>query len=183
MGRVGRAIAQRVAAFGPRRLLAHDVGPAWTAQAVGVERAALEDLFRGCDFVFLALPLTAETLRLVGDRLLDSARGARLVNVGRGGVVDEEAVARALEAGRLAGYAADVFAFEDWAVSGRPREVPAALRALADRTVFTPHLGSAVADVRRRIEAAAARNLIAALSGLTPPDAVARPSRPRRAAP
>jgi phosphonate dehydrogenase len=180
MGRVGRAIARRAAAFGPRRLLGHDAGAAWPEQALGVERAGLEELFRACDFVFLALPLTAETLHLIGDRLLAAARGVRLVNIGRGGVVDELAIARALEVGWLAGYAADVFELEDWATPGRPREVPTALRALEDRTVFTPHLGSAVTEVRRRIETAAARNLVAALSGLSPPDAVARPSHPRR---
>jgi phosphonate dehydrogenase len=180
MGRVGRAIARRVAAFGPRRLLGHDAGRAWLAQGEGAERVGLEDLFRASDLVFLALPLTAGTHHLVGDRLLGVARGPRLVNIGRGGVVDEAAVARALEAGRLSGYAADVFELEDWAVPDRPRQIPAALLALTDRTVLTPHLGSAVTEVRRRIEAAAARNVVAVLAGLTPPDAVARPERPRR---
>jgi len=57
--------------------------------------------------------------------------GAFLVNLGRGSVVDEEAVAGALQEGRLGGYAADVFAMEDWAQPGRPDAIPARLLAHA----------------------------------------------------
>lgn len=182
MGRLGQAIARRVSAFEPRRLLGHDARPAWPDEAsrLGLEAAGLEALLAACDLVFLALPLTGATRHLLGAGALDLLRpGARLVNVGRGGVVDEAAVARALEDGRLAGYAADVFEFEDWAVEGRPRAIPRALLARPERTLFTPHLGSAVVEARRRIEAAAAANLIAALEGRAPPDAVNEPVRRR----
>ena len=83
--------------------------------------------------------------------------------------LDEAAVAQALEQGRLGAYAADVFEMEDWNRPDRPREIhPALLRHPA--TVFTPHLGSAVARVHQAIELRAAHNLVAQLQGL---DAVA----------
>jgi phosphonate dehydrogenase len=90
--------------------------------------------------------------------------GALLVNIARGSLVDEAAVAASLEAGHLGGYAADVFELEDWAREDRPRAIPPALLA-HPRTVFTPHLGSAVTDVRQRIELAAAEALEAFFAG------------------
>jgi phosphonate dehydrogenase len=81
-------------------------------------------------------------------------------------------VADALEAGTLGGYAADVFALEDWARDDRPRTIAPRLLAAVDCTLFTPHLGSAVADVRREIELHAARQIEQALSGRRPDGAV-----------
>lgn len=71
---------------------------------------------------------------------------------------------------------------EDWAVPDRRRDVPAGLLAARDRTLFTPHLGSAVADARRRIEEHAARNLLAVLAGERPSSPVNEPARIDRGA-
>ncbi|HTZ00411.1 MAG TPA: NAD(P)-dependent oxidoreductase, partial [Rhodocyclaceae bacterium] len=101
--------------------------------------------------------------------------GAHLINVCRGSVVDEDAVADALAAGGLAGYAADVFEFEDWARPDRPERIPHQLIADRGRTLFTPHLGSAVASVRLAIEMEAAANVLQALDGGIPGGAVNRP--------
>jgi len=95
-----------------------------------------------------------------------------VVNVARGSLVDEAAVAEALHAGRLGGYAADVFAMEDWALSDRPRKIPPALLA-HPRSLFTPHLGSAVAQVREAIEMAAAESLAAFFAGKPVPGRIA----------
>ena len=179
MGRVGTAIARRISGFEPHRVLGCDARPGWPdeARSLGVEPVSFATMLEASDLVFLALPLAPGTRHLVGASALERVRpGCRLVNVGRGGVVDEAAVARALESGRLAGYAADVFELEDWAVEDRPRSIHPELLAARDRTLFTPHLGSAVAEVRRRIEETAAGNLLAALAGRTPPNAVNAPS-------
>jgi len=123
----------------------------------------------------LALPLTADSFHLVDGRRIGLARrGTMWVNVGRGSVVDEHAMAHHLGSGQAGGYAADVFAFEDWAWPGRPEHIPSALRAKTN-TLFTPHLGSAVVEARRAIEHRAADNILAALDGRAPPDAVNRP--------
>jgi phosphonate dehydrogenase len=180
VGRVGRAIARRLAGFAPARMLYHD-----ERQLTGEEKRALglqwvtwPDLMMASDLLFLALPLTPATRHVVGAAALRQLKpGCRIVNVGRGSVVDEAALAAALGEGgegRLAGYAADVFEFEDWALPDRPREIAPALLADA-RTIFTPHLGSAVVNVRREIELAAARNIVDALAGREPPDAINRP--------
>lgn len=85
--------------------------------------------------------------------------GLHLINISRGSCVDEAAVAEALKSGLLAGYAADVFEFEDWMLKGRPDCVEEQLLS-HPRTLFSPHLGSAVASTRRDIERAAADEII-----------------------
>jgi phosphonate dehydrogenase len=173
MGRLGRAIVDRLTGFGCGRLLGVDPGNV-DGRA---EPADLRRAFEISDVVLLALPLTPATHGLIGRELLASAgRTPVLVNVGRGSVVDESAVAAALEAGQLRAYAADVFAFEDWALAGRPPCIDPALLAHPS-TVFTPHLGSAVARVRLAIEHCAADNLLAALAGRRPTDAVNDPTQ------
>jgi phosphonate dehydrogenase len=161
LGRLGQAIAARLIPFGCRL---RGVDPA--NDAPGVERMALEPALRGADMVIVALPLTAETRGLVGRAAVACLpAGALVVNIGRGSTVDEAAIAEALQAGRLGGYAADVFAMEDWALPDRPRAIPRLL--LHDpRTLFTPHLGSATVAARRAIEAEAASNILKGLGVL-----------------
>ena len=81
-----------------------------------------------------------------------------------GSCVSEAAVADALDAGHLGGYAADVFEFEDWALADRPAAVHPGLLA-HPRTLFTPHLGSAVREVRQRIELEAAEEVVRLAEG------------------
>lgn len=100
--------------------------------------------------------------------------GAVLVNVGRGSTVDEQAVAAALGSGRLAGYGADVSAMEDRSREEAPAAIPPALLE-HPRSVFTPHLGSAVAEVRRTIELGAAEDILQALDGNRPDGAINAP--------
>jgi phosphonate dehydrogenase len=129
------------------------------------------------------VPLTAGTHHLLGRDALAALRpGAIVVNAGRGSLVDEEAVAAALEDGRLGGYAADVFAFEDQRCPSRPRRISPRLLG-HPATLFTPHLGSAVDDVRRQMGLAAAEQVRQALAGERPDGAVNTvPSAPPSAA-
>jgi phosphonate dehydrogenase len=166
-GRLGRAVAARLEPFGAR-VVACDPAAA-DAPPLGVvpdttQTVSFDELLARSDHVVLCSPLVPSTFHALDARGLARMRpGAYLVNVGRGSVVDETAVAAALASGRLGGYAADVFEFEDLSRADRPRAVPAALLDFPDRTVFTPHLGSAVADVRREIEMSAARAAVEAL--------------------
>jgi phosphonate dehydrogenase len=163
-GRVGQALARMLGGFGCR-VLHHDIDS-------GVQ---LSELLAASDFVLPLLPLTPETLHLISRTTLAQMKpGAFLINVSRGSVVDEAAVADALVGGHLAGYAADVFEMEDWARVDRPREISPRLLRLTDKTLFTPHLGSAVARVRLEIERTAALNIIDVLSGRNPRNAVNR---------
>jgi phosphonate dehydrogenase len=167
-GRVGQAVAARLQGFGCR-LLGHDAG---TPAPPGVTATPIEELLPVADALVLGLPLTPATRHVLdAKRLASLPAHALVVNVARGSLVDEAAVATALEAGRLGGYAADVFAMEDWALPDRPREIPPALLA-HPRTLFTPHLGSAVAQVREAIEMAAADSLAAFFAGVSVPGMV-----------
>jgi phosphonate dehydrogenase len=177
MGRLGRAIAERLKSFGVALAYADPVPLSWeTESELRLKRLPLDELLGWSDFVILAAPLTAETFHLVDDRSLQLMEPhGFLVNVGRGSTVDEEAVANALELGKIAGYAADTFQMEDWALPDRPREIPRRLLQMRDRTLFTPHLGSAVDTVRCQIALEAARNIVDVFEGRRPAGAVNDP--------
>lgn len=174
IGAIGKAIMRRLAGF--------DVSLRYwdrTRLDPGQERdlgatfAPFEDLLEGSDFVICALPLTQDTHHIVDGRALARMkRNAFLINPARGSLVDERAVADALESGRLAGYGADVYEMEDWARADRPCQIEPRLLAMKDRTLFTPHLGSAVGSVRLAIEMEAANSIVDLLEGHPPRGAV-----------
>ena len=135
-GRIGQAMARRAAGFGMRILYTspRDAG------VPGTTRVGLDDLLASSDFVSIHCPLTDTTRDLISrERIARMKPGAILVNTSRGPVVDEEAVADALEEGRLFAAGLDVFRDE-------PR-VPDRLRR-AENAVLTPHLGSGTVETR-----------------------------------
>jgi phosphonate dehydrogenase len=173
-GAIGRAVAERLVGF---RSTVHY----WDVHRLGArDERRLKATYRDLDtllavsgFVVLALLLDAETRHLVDDDRLARVRpGAILVNVARGSLVDEAAVARALRSGRLGFYAADAFELEDRALPDRPRAIHTALLADRRRTLFTPHLGSAVSRVREAMALRAAQNIVDFFDGRMPPGAV-----------
>jgi len=179
LGQVGRALARMLNAF-DCRVLYYDAGPI-NETGLQAEPVSLNQLLALSDFVLPLVPLTRDTFHLFSAATLAQMKpGAFLINVCRGSVVDEEAVADALESEHLAGYAADTFEMEDWARPGRPRTVSSRLLRAKGNTVFTPHLGSAVASVRLEIERAAATNILQALRGDRPAGAINQPLAPRR---
>jgi phosphonate dehydrogenase len=176
MGQLGQAVARRLAGF-EARLVYHDaqrLAPG-RERELGVTYLDLVELAGGCEAMVVLLPLTARTRHLITASVLQGMRpGAFVVNVGRGSVVDEDAVADALESGQLGGYAADVFAMEDWALPDRPASIPDRLLH-HPRTLFTPHLGSAVDGVRRAMSLQAARQVGQVLQGQRPDHPVNEP--------
>lgn len=177
MGAVGQAVAGRMGGFGMRLLYADPAAlPAEKERRCSLVRVNLAELLAASDFVMPLVPYGQTTLHLIDAAALARMKqGAFLINVCRGSVVDEAAVAAALASGRLAGYAADVFEMEEWARPDRPPAIPPALLEDGRRTLFTPHIGSAVAAVRLQIELEAARSILQALRGETPQGAVNRP--------
>lgn len=176
MGQLGQAIARRLAGF-DAEIVYHDARApaAGTGRALATWYPSLERVAEVSDVLIVALPLTSRTRHLIDAQLIRRMRaGAFVVNVGRGSVVDEEAIADALDAGRLGGYAADVFAMEDWLLPGRPAAIPDRLLR-HPRTLFTPHLGSAVDNVRRRMSLQAARQIRQVFDGQRPDHAVNQP--------
>jgi phosphonate dehydrogenase len=177
MGAIGQAIVQRLANFEVKFLY-------YDRQRLSADRERdaalryqnLSDLLSLSDFVILSVPLVTETLHLIdGAAIQQMKRGSYLINICRGSVVNEAVIAAALDSGQLAGYAADVFELEDSCRSDRPQSIPTSLIDNEAQTLFTPHLGSAVDEVRRQIELRAAHNILQALRGETPIDAVNAP--------
>lgn len=178
-GLVGRAIAERLVGF-QCRLLAFDqhASEASTQSSPYVTMASFQDVIADSDYVVLALPLTAGTRHIINSEAIAGMKpGARLVNPARGSLVDETAVADAIARGHLSGYAADVFECEDWALEDRPTRIDPRLTASSAPTVFTPHIGSGVTDVRREIELSAARGILDVLAGRVPSGAVNDPGK------
>ena len=177
MGAIGRAIAARLAPFGvaQRYFDPHATAADLDGQPGPSRAGTLEDLLGWGDYTVLTAPLTPASRHMINAATLAFVRpGSLLINPARGSLVDEAAVAAALETGRLGGYAADVFAFEDRALVDRPAGIDPRLLAHPN-TVFTPHLGSAVVQVRREIEGRAAANILDVIAGRPPRDAVNRP--------
>ena len=172
-GAVGRAINSRLRAF-DMHCVFHD--PRFEEGSIvdGARCVSLSTLLRSADYLIPMVPLNKDTLHLINASALDQCKpGAILINTGRGSAVDEQAVLAALESGHLGAYGADVFEMEDWARPDRPRHIDPALLA-HPRTIFTPHLGSAVDEIRRHIAQAAARNILDVLDGRPPRDAINR---------
>lgn len=172
MGAVGRAVAKRLTGFDCRILFCDERAEAERTATPGAQPRTLAALLAEADIVVLCLPLSAGTLHLLdAGRLALMKPGALLINPARGSLVDEAAVADALADGRLGGYAADAFELEDLSRADRPRAIPPALLR-HPHTLFGAHIGSATVAARKAIEARAAENILDALCGRAPRDAI-----------
>lgn len=156
-GTIGRAVARRGRGFG-LHVIAHDIADAAfsVAPELRVEAVTLDALFRRSDFLVLCNPLMPETLHMVNERTLAvMRRGSFLINVARGPLVDEAALADALESGHVAGAALDVFENEPLSASSPLRRF--------DQCVFGSHNGSNTTEGVLRASELAVENLFAGL--------------------
>ena len=155
-GRIAKAVARRAAAFGMRVRYTSRTDH---GASLG-ERVPFETLLADSDVVSLHAPLAPETHHVVDARALAAMRpGALLINTARGPLVDEAALARALEAGHLGGAGLDVFEHE-------PAVHPALLGR--DDVVLLPHVGSATRETRQAMAQLALENCLAVLAGKAP---------------
>lgn len=157
LGRVGSEVARRAQSFG-MRLLAYDpfVAPDY-ARLLAVELLPLETLLGESDFLTLHTPLTENTRHLIGARELALMKpSARVINVARGELIDEAALLEALDTGKLAGAALDVFAQEP------PGDTPLLKQP---RVVLTPHLGASTEEAQREVAVETAEQVLAVLRG------------------
>ncbi|RCG32223.1 phosphoglycerate dehydrogenase [Sphaerisporangium album] len=164
LGRIGQLVAQRLAPFGVE-LIAYDpyLQPARAAQ-MGVRLVSLDELLQQADFITVHLPKSKETIGLIGDRELHMVKpSARVINVARGGIVDETALYSAVKEGRVAGAGVDVFSKEP--ITDSP------LFEL-DSVVVTPHLGASTHEAQEKAGTQVARSVKLALAGEFVPDAV-----------
>ncbi|WP_405642774.1 phosphoglycerate dehydrogenase [Streptomyces uncialis] len=161
LGSIGRTVARAALALG-MRVVAHDP---WLDEdfltETGVEALPLDDVLAAADFLTLHISLDETTRHLIDAAALRRMKpDAYLINTARGGVVDEDALADAVEAGRLAGAALDVTERE-------PLPADSRLRAL-DSVIVTAHIAAATVEARARSGAMAARHVVELLAGRTP---------------
>jgi D-3-phosphoglycerate dehydrogenase / 2-oxoglutarate reductase len=157
-GRIGQLVAQRARGFGMRVLAFDPFVSAERYRDLGVEKAdGPEDIYAQADFITVHLPKTPETEGFLGAEAFAAMRdGARVLNVARGGLIDEAALKDALDAGKLAGAAIDVFPNEpitEHPLFGYPN------------VVVTPHLGASTAEATDRAGYQSAEQVVAALTG------------------
>ncbi len=165
MGRIGQDMARKCRAF-DMRILYHNRGPVdpETERALSAEYVSLDDLLARSDAVSIHAPSTPETRHLIDAGALEKMKpGAYLINTARGDIVHEAALADALAAGKIKGAGLDVYEFEPKVTRGLPD---------LENVVLLPHIGSATHEARDRMSAMAADNVIAALTGRTPPNLV-----------
>jgi lactate dehydrogenase-like 2-hydroxyacid dehydrogenase len=162
-GRIGQAIAKRLRGFDTTTLYtARNRADAAAEQAAAARYVSKDELLRESDVIILILPYTAETHYFIGRAELDKMKpGAVLVNMARGGIVDDTALAEALKARRIFAAGLDVYENE-------PRVNPALMEL--DNVVLSPHIGSATGTTRRAMTMTAARNCVAALTTGNPPN-------------
>ncbi|MGH2832598.1 MAG: phosphoglycerate dehydrogenase [Solirubrobacteraceae bacterium] len=157
-GRIGQLVAQRARGFGMRVLAFDPFVSAERYRELGVEKAdSPEDVYAQADFITIHLPKTPETEGFLSDEAFAKMRdGVRVLNVARGGLIDEAALARALDSGKVAGAALDVFPSEPMTES-ELFENP--------KVVVTPHLGASTAEATDRAGYQSAEQVVAALDG------------------
>jgi D-3-phosphoglycerate dehydrogenase len=164
LGRIGALITARMQAFGTKVIAYDPYVTSARAQQLGVTLVSLEEVLETSDFITIHMPKTPETTGMIGDEQLALMKPtAFIVNVARGGLIDEDALYRALSANTIAGAGLDVFVNEP--PTGSP------LLAL-DNVVVTPHLGASTNEAQEKAGVSVAKSVRLALSGELVPDAV-----------
>ena len=163
-GRIGQATARRARGFGMKILYWGPRRKPDVERDLNIEFVTLERLLAESDFVSLHPPLNAETRHMISDKQFALMKPtAFIINTARGAVIDEKALVRALKKKKIAGAGLDVFEHEP--------QLPSAMKTMKN-VVLTPHLGSAVMEVREQMAKIVVDNIQALIDGRTPPNCV-----------
>ncbi|KAJ4963022.1 hypothetical protein NE237_022961 [Protea cynaroides] len=170
-GKVGSEVARRAKGLG-MHVIAHDpYAPADRARAIGVELVSFDEALSTSDFISLHMPLTPATSKILNDEAFAKMKkGVRIINVARGGVIDEEAIVRALDAGIVAQAALDVFTVEPPPKDSR--------LVHHENVTVTPHLGASTTEAQEGVAIEVAEAVVGALKGELAATAVNAPMVP-----
>ncbi|CAN1192463.1 D-3-phosphoglycerate dehydrogenase 1, chloroplastic [Linum perenne] len=170
-GKVGTEVARRAKGLG-MHVIAHDpYAPADRARAIGVELVTFDEAIATADFISLHMPLTPTTSKMLNDETFAKMKkGVRIVNVARGGVIDEEALVRALDNGIVAQAALDVFTVEP--------PSPESKLVQHENVTVTPHLGASTIEAQEGVAIEIAEAVVGALKGELAATAVNAPMVP-----
>jgi len=175
LGNIGRIVADRAQGLKLKVIGVDPLMSSDRAAELGIELVELDDLFKRADFLTIHAPLTPETKNMIDDAAFKKMKSsALLVNAARGGIVDEEALARAITAGEIAGAALDVFSKE-------PIDGDHPLLSL-DNVLCTPHLGASTSEAQERVAVEIAEQAIGYLQLGIVKNAVNVPALPQEIA-
>ncbi|HYI66214.1 MAG TPA: phosphoglycerate dehydrogenase [Candidatus Limnocylindrales bacterium] len=169
LGKIGKAVARRATGFEMRVIASDPYLTEDQASEAGAKLVGLAELLHRSDVISVHTPLAPQTRGLLGRAQLEATKpGAFVLNVARGGIVDEQALADALASGQVGGAAVDVYSTEPMAPDNPLRTAP--------NLVLTPHLGASTTEAQDRVGLEMAEQVVMALAGVTPPYAVNAPS-------
>ena len=152
-GRIGKAVADRASAMA-MDVIAYDP---YVTELPGVRLVSLDELFSEADYISLHVPHTEETHNILNAEAFKKMKtGVRIINCGRGGTIDEDALISAIKDGKVAGAAMDVFAEE-------PLTDPRLFEL--DQVIGSPHIGAGTSEAKERVGQVAAQKVIETLKG------------------
>ncbi|BCU81730.1 D-3-phosphoglycerate dehydrogenase [Polycladomyces abyssicola] len=170
LGRIGTEVAKRAHAFGMKVVAFDPYLTAERAKKIGVTQATLDELYAQADFITVHTPLTKETRHLINQEAFEKMKtGVRIVNCARGGIIDEHALLEAIQTGKVAGAALDVFEQE-----------PPGNHPLFDlpQVIVTPHLGASTVEAQENVAIDVSEEILHILRGEPFKNAVNLPSIP-----
>ncbi len=152
LGRIGTEVAKRAQAFGMQVIAYDPYLRAEKAQAIGVEVVTLDELYKRSDFITMHMPLTAENRHMISEKeFAKMKKNARIINCARGGLIDEAALAAAVQSKKIAGAAIDVF--EEEPPKNSPiTNIPA--------IITTPHLGASTEEAQIAVAVDVAQSIV-----------------------
>jgi len=157
LGKVGREVAVRAKAFGMQVIGYDPLLAAELSSQLGIELVPLTEIFRRSDFITVHTPLTPETRGMIGENeIVMCKNGVRIINCARGGIVDEVALLKGLETGKVAGAALDVFEKEP------PIDNPLLRHP---KVIATPHLGASTEEAQEKVAKQIAEQMVDAFHG------------------
>ncbi|XP_073310373.1 D-3-phosphoglycerate dehydrogenase 3, chloroplastic-like [Primulina huaijiensis] len=170
-GKVGSEVARRAKGLG-MHVIAHDpYAPADRARAIGVDLVSFDQAISTADFISLHMPLTPSTNKVFNDdTFAKMKKGVRIINVARGGVIDEDALVRALDSGTVAQAALDVFTVEPTTQDNKLVQ--------HENVTVTPHLGASTKEAQEGVAVEIAEAVVGALKGELSATAVNAPMVP-----
>jgi D-3-phosphoglycerate dehydrogenase len=157
LGRIGTEVAKRALSFGMKVLAYDPYLSADKAKELGIEPVGLDGIYKNSDYITVHTPLTEETRHMISEKEFGlMKKGVRVINCARGGIIDESALMKAIESGKVAGAAFDVY--EEEPPKGSPL-------LKSDKVVLTPHLGASTEEAQVNVAIDVANTVRDALLG------------------
>ncbi|MDI6889219.1 MAG: phosphoglycerate dehydrogenase [Methanocellales archaeon] len=168
LGRVGTEVAKRAQGLGMQVLACDPFISTERAEELGVQLTDMSEILKKSDYITIHTPLNKDTRHLISDEQLKKMKdGVRIINCARGGIIDEKALVKAIESGKVAGTALDVFENE-------PLKDSPLLHL--NNVIVTPHLGASTREAQVNVAVTAAEGVLDALKGGPVRNAVNMPS-------